>query len=153
MTDNNCFVCMNIARTKRCSHCNLRAHTNCWEEYKQTQNIDPLYDQGVICPQCSRLTVSRIYRTRHRLREIIREEIKEANFQEKVRQLLSLIHTTTSTLGKKTVAIGLFEFIFRNMWFLNRHPLFRSCVYNKLLELSNAQEVWNYPRLMLHIMF
>jgi hypothetical protein len=99
------------------------------------------------------LTVSRIYITRHRLRQIIREEIKETNFQEKVRQLLSLIRTTTSTLGKKTVTIGLFEFIFRNMWFLNRHPLFRSCVYNKLLELSNAQEVWNYPRLMLHIMF
>ncbi len=99
------------------------------------------------------MTVSRIYITRHRLREIIREETKETNFQEKVRQLLSLIHTTTSTLEKKRLAIWLFEYIFSNMWFLNRHPLFRSCVYNKLLELSNAQEVWNYPRLMIHRMF
>lgn len=123
----NCFLCLNISRTRRCTQCKVKAHKSCWEEYT-------MVDETQRCPQCRATTKRKVYNTR--LRE---------NTIRVIRHFLTSIENRVGREQRCDVAKQLFEYLYQNIWFLDNNRLFRNIVKSKLVYLA-IDENWEYAK-------
>ena len=148
----NCFLCLNISRTRRCSQCLLKARRKCWEQYirhwRHSNSYHP-YSRGggIICPQCKKNSKNRRYNTR-----LHATETNKTRCINTIKNFLNDVDTANGKENKKRIAKELFEYLYQNMWFVRNHRKFERTVRDKLVEFS-VHENWAFATEMYMKMF
>lgn len=140
-----CFLCRNNTRIQKCDHCSLHCHHKCWAQY-----LNHLRQKGLVdirCPQCSGL----IKRKRHVTRSMTRQNTK-AEILHTVQMYIDTVEVTCGKDHKRRVISELFEYLVKNMWFVNSYSSFRTTVKNKLIDFHIHND-WDGAKPMYTRMF
>ena len=140
-----CFLCLNNCRTRRCAKCKVKAHRDCWTKYKKSTRYYPY--KANQCPQCRSNIKTKRYNTR--LNALSK---KRVDCMYTVKDLLERVDRACGREQKMYSTKQLFEYLYQNMWFINRHKNFRKSVRNKLVELATIER-WEYAEKMHLLMF
>lgn len=146
MTD-KCFLCLNISRTRRCSRCLLKAHRKCWNQYVRSSKGSNSYHpysrgDGIICPQCKQNSKNKRYKTRG-----YSAETNKTRCINTIKNYLNDVEIAIGSENKKRIAKDLFEYLYKNMWFVRAHEKFEKSVRDKLVEIS-VHENWAFAKEM-----
>lgn len=137
----SCFMCLINTNIKQCPNCNIRAHYKCWSDYlKNTKMIGVSADKNkiIICPQCRLEFELKTPNTRSKMKQDDKETVVYI-----IKNFLNIIEKTPTKEQKMITSIKLFDYVYRNIWFLDFYPRFKITVQNKLIELYFTEN-WIY---------
>jgi len=137
---NNCFLCLQICRTRRCKTCSVVCHNTCWYNFKNKS------DTPDNCPQCRNLLDTKLHNTRVKI-------LNKKEFTAIIGECLEVSRMSSNRVVKIAQAIKIYTIIAENMWFLESNQHFNDVAKNKLLSFiqdSNWYEgiqlyerIWN----------
>ena len=117
---NNCFLCLQICRTRRCKTCSLVCHNICWVNFKnKSGNPDS-------CPQCRKLLDIKLHNTRTKI-------LNNKEFSFIIRKCLEVNRLSPNSTVKVAQVIKLYTTIAENTWFLDNNQIFNDVARKKLL--------------------
>lgn len=146
-----CFLCRGNTDIGMCTKCSLKAHYKCWAQFLKhvatNRHVPSAYSIGVKCPQCKQMINKRGPVTRSMTKNDDKETVVYI-----IKNYLNIVEETSGTDYKKNIVIELFEYIFKNMWFLKENNKFQKCVQNKLIEF-HLEDNWEYAAEIYNRMF
>ena len=125
---NNCVICLNICRTRRCRICKLYAHKKCWNKFIQYSDISN-------CPQCKQSLHKKIIKTRSKMEHSPSMIITIQNY-------IDICANAQSRNEREHICKIVYTTLMNNLWFLHRNPAFNIVAKNKLKELIQVNN-WN----------
>ena len=130
-----CFICLEYTKKSICpvSKCNIRCHSKCYIEYVNNMGK---FDK---CPQCKGKVKE--YNLRSRFKKCDKDQVVKT-----IKIYLTDIQYTPNKQHKIYLCKNMFEFLYKNIWFLNSYNKFKITVKKKLEELhyEENQDFANY---------
>ena len=120
----NCFLCLQICRTRRCKICSLVSHKSCWVEF-EIKSTNPGH-----CPQCRSVLDTKVHNTRTNTRV---KKLNEQQFVIAVRKCLSVCNNVLNRSQKEEETLKLYTIIAENKWYLEKNSHFNEVSKNKLI--------------------